>query len=317
MGKICFSRNFLWSIVFSVAFLRWCDPAIASAVATSYNESLSVNAQIRGLTDGAGNPINTLPSDLSIIGRAFKETGSGFLASLFGANVTGAQSSFTGSGNVIVGSGTTVGPQPSGPGPLPIRIGDGFSLGSAVIGGFECDPTTQSCPDPSCDPATQSCPQKRALVSSDISQSGEIEFLNSSLSTTYLADIIGTWSFDLTAENNSSPEDNVVMHVGFGLDFQRRPPGGAGATLSFINGFLVLMPGEVLESIGSDSFATIFPVAPGEQIIFQVLPFIEGIAAVERSLVPEPPIFALFGLAVIATIVCGRRNRWPKTAQDY
>ena len=87
-----------------MAGLLCCEPAMADLVTLSYDSSFIIQAQLRGLTDQAGNHFTDVPSDLSISGRVFDQTGSGFFEFLFGPSVLPdfAQSSFMGTGDVIV-----------------------------------------------------------------------------------------------------------------------------------------------------------------------------------------------------------------------
>jgi hypothetical protein len=215
-----------------------------------FNVSFSVNVVIQRLMDGSGNHLNSVPSDLSIIGKTNDQTGSFFFASLRGPNnpPEATESSVTGTGDVIVGGA------PRGDGPAPLGINDGLilnatasaSIGPLVVRGGE-------------------------LVSSDISQSGDISFINNSVSTTYFAAILTTWSFDISAESHSSSEAGIAIDAGYVFDIARRTEGTGGTDLFFQNGFLpTLLPGEVQRRVGSDAFTTLFAIAPGgEEPIFE------------------------------------------------
>src|SRR5205814_768536 len=116
-------------LLFVVAVLL-CYPTQATTITGSYDVSFSVNVKIRGLIDGNGNHLNSVPSNLSIIGSTNDQTGSGFFSSLYGPNTPPeiTESSVRGAGDVIVG-GTS-----RGDGPLALGINDGLILNGAASG---------------------------------------------------------------------------------------------------------------------------------------------------------------------------------------
>jgi len=208
-----------WPGLFLLVLLACLDlptPAAAAPIielTARYNVSLSVNAEIPGLRDGNGNHLNSVPSDLSIIAKTNSQTGSGFFSSLFGPNKPPeiTESSVTGIGDVIVG-GT-----PRGDGPSALSINDGLILKGTASGSIGSPLALRG----------------KDLVSSDISQSGDVAFSNKSTSTTYFADILVMWNFDITAESqsHSPPDEGVVMDTGYVFDVARRTEGTAGTIL--------------------------------------------------------------------------------------
>jgi hypothetical protein len=301
----------------AAAMLLYCPTAIAQPVTGSYDVSFSLRLQILGLTDGLGNPLSTLPSDLSITGKTIDETGSGFFAFLFGPNRPASitTSSAAGSGDVIVGG------SPSGDGPLSLGIGDGFILNSFAAGSIG----RPLAPQPACDVA-KAVICKRNIAHSDISQSGEFAFINSSFTATYFANILVAWTWDIITEDNItpgelSPGESFDVEAGYVFDLGTRFPNTGSTTFFGQNGFITTIAGEgVRQSTGSNSFVTTFAVAPGEQPILTALPFVGGVAAKEPAPIPEPSTLTLFGLGGILVIgVCSRRRREacdPATRQE-
>jgi hypothetical protein len=253
-------RSFATAIIgLTIAFLLATqDHGHADEISINalYDVSFSVNVAIQGLMDGNGNHLNSVPSDLSIIGKANDQTGSGFFSSLYGPNIPpqSTESSVTGIGDVIVGGA------PRGNGPAPLGINDGLILISTASGSIRSAPVVPG----------------KDLVSSDISQSGDISFINNSVSRTYFANILVRWSFDIRAEYQPSPEEGD-MDAGYVFDLARRTEGTGGTDLFFQNGFITALPGDVQRHVGSDAFTTTFAIAPGEEPIFTARPFVGGI----------------------------------------
>ena len=116
-------------------------------------------------------------------------TGSGFFETTRGPNRPSAftESSFTSSGDVIVNG------SPSGDNPLTLKIGDGHVLNATASGAMR-----------------DLLPSHSTVFSSDVSQAGEIHFANSS-SSTYIADILMMWTFDVSGQNASLPDQAFVV----------------------------------------------------------------------------------------------------------
>jgi len=215
--------------------------------------------------DENGNPLSVVPSGLSITGVTPIVTNDGYFEHFFGPNrppdIT--SSSTLGTADVIVGG------SPAGHGPVALGIGDGFTLNSNASGSIGA-PISPG----------------MSLVSSDVSQAGDLKFNNNSLST-YTADVLVTWNFSVTVQNVSSPIDAFHVDTGYNFNVARRTALTGGTEYFFKNGFVTALSGEGQSIVGSDSFETLFAVAPGEQPILTARTFVGGIGA-------SPPVTNLF-----------------------
>ena len=139
-------------------------------------------------------------------------------------------------------------------------------------------------------------------------------FTNSSPSTTFFADIVLTWTFDITLLNSSLAGQNIQVDSGYVFGVGRRTENQPSVTFFEENGFITATAGQAQHSVGSNSFETTFAVSPGEQPIFTVLPFVGGIAAVEP--IPEPPTLILFGTGVLGVLALLRLQGRGRTSQN-
>ena len=275
------SRNILAAPLLFTILLISTDIACADPLTAAYSVSLSVQTTIVGLRDGAGNPLTSLPSDLSIVGRTIDVTGSGFFASIYSPNRPAdiTESSFSGSGDLIVRG------SPQGDGPLPIGIGDGHILNSAVSG------------------AVRNLLSNPVLIfSSDVSQFGAVEFTNRSPSTTYFADIVLAWTFDLRVENTTLPTSNIFVDAQYVLSLAVC----CGPDFFLEIGFPgPLGPGTVRQDVGSGSFSTVFEIPPGGTSGLATRTFAGG----RTSNTPEPSTLTLLGLGLAMGVRLARRHR--------
>jgi hypothetical protein len=284
-----------------VAPFLFCQSTLAAPITGFYDVSLSTSVEIRGLMDGNGNQLSSLPSDLSIIGITFNFKDSPYFSSIYGPNrppdIT--SSSAGGTTDVIVGG------SPAGPGPVALGIGDGFILNSTASGSIGAPISPGS-----------------ALVSSDISQAGDIRFFNNSLSTTYIVDVLMKLNFNINAQDNSSPTDAFRLDTGYLFDLARRTALTGGTDYTSDYGFDRVVPGQGQPIIGSETFPILFAIAPGEEPILTARTFVGGIGSSPPILpvdagnifVPEPYSLTLFVLGVILVTGYCRWHWWLRAS---
>jgi PEP-CTERM motif-containing protein len=271
------SKRILFVVLLMAAPLVSADVVRADNLTAVYTISLSLQSSLGGLKDGNGNSLTKVPSDLKIFARTIDVSGSGFFPSMFPPSPN-TESSFTASGDVIVAGA------PQGDGPLTIGLGDGHVLSSTASGS-----------------AINIIGSPHLLFASDVSQFGEIAFINSSASTTYFADIVMTWTFDVTMENNSLPISNLTLNGGYIVSFAEC----CGPDFFLDDGLSGLVnAGEERHISGSHTFSVVFEVPPGGQSALVARTFVGAIGAAN---VPEPSTLALLSLG--ASIVMGSSFR--------
>src|SRR4029077_8158715 len=99
-----------------------------------------------------------------------------------------------------------------------------------------------------------STPDLSFVLLSTFSQAGDVRFINTSLSTAYIAYVLVPWNFDVTVKNDTAPMDDFSVRAGYGFDLARRTEFTGGTDYFFKSGFITAISGEEQRLSGSDSF---------------------------------------------------------------